>query len=66
MKMGAELPGAARPSSLRLLGTVGEPINPEAWVWYREGTSAAERCPIVDTLVADRDRRHPHHAAARR
>ncbi|MGH7813370.1 MAG: acetate--CoA ligase [Candidatus Binataceae bacterium] len=35
-------------SSLRLLGSVGEPINPEAWIWYRR-TIGAERCPIVDT-----------------
>ena len=35
-------------SSLRLLGTVGEPINPEAWMWYRE-MIGDERCPIVDT-----------------
>ena len=35
-------------SSLRLLGTVGEPINPEAWMWYRE-IIGKERCPIVDT-----------------
>jgi acetyl-CoA synthetase len=35
-------------SSLRLLGTVGEPINPEAWMWYRE-TIGGNRCPIVDT-----------------
>jgi acetyl-CoA synthetase len=35
-------------SSLRLLGTVGEPINPEAWMWYRE-VIGGERCPIVDT-----------------
>ena len=35
-------------SSLRLLGTVGEPINPEAWMWYRR-TIGKERCPIVDT-----------------
>ena len=35
-------------SSLRLLGTVGEPINPEAWMWYRE-TVGESRCPIVDT-----------------
>ena len=38
----------ARLSSLRLLGTVGEPINPEAWVWYREHIGG-ERCPVVDT-----------------
>ncbi len=35
-------------SSLRLLGSVGEPINPEAWMWYRK-TIGADRCPIVDT-----------------
>jgi len=35
-------------SSLRLLGTVGEPINPEAWIWYRK-TIGGDRCPIVDT-----------------
>jgi Acyl-coenzyme A synthetases/AMP-(fatty) acid ligases len=35
-------------SSLRLLGTVGEPINPEGWMWYRE-VIGGERCPIVDT-----------------
>ena len=35
-------------SSLRLLGTVGEPINPEAWHWYYE-TVGRSRCPIVDT-----------------
>jgi acetyl-CoA synthetase len=48
MKWGAEFPGDYDLSSLRLLGSVGEPINPEAWMWYREhiGRSA---CPIVDT-----------------
>ena len=35
-------------SSIRLLGTVGEPINPEAWMWYHE-VIGGERCPIVDT-----------------
>jgi acetyl-CoA synthetase len=35
-------------SSLRLLGSVGEPINPEAWIWYHEHIGG-ERCPIVDT-----------------
>ena len=35
-------------SSLRLLGTVGEPINPEAWMWYRR-VVGRKRCPIVDT-----------------
>ena len=35
-------------SSLRLLGTVGEPINPEAWMWYHQ-VIGSEKCPIVDT-----------------
>ena len=48
MKWGAEHPGARDLSSLRLLGTVGEPINPEAWMWYHEHIGR-ERCPIVDT-----------------
>ncbi len=48
MKWGAEEPGRHDLSSLRLLGTVGEPINPEAWMWYHEHIGA-ERCPIVDT-----------------
>ncbi len=48
MKMGEHLPNARDLSSLRLLGTVGEPINPEAWMWYQRiiGNS---NCPIVDT-----------------
>ena len=48
VKWGNEYPGKHDLSSLRLLGTVGEPINPEAWMWYRE-TIGGERCPIVDT-----------------
>ncbi|MCL4521616.1 MAG: acetate--CoA ligase [Firmicutes bacterium] len=48
MKWGPELPGRHRLDSLRLLGTVGEPINPEAWMWYYEVIGGA-RCPIVDT-----------------
>ncbi|MBR8831432.1 MAG: Acetyl-coenzyme A synthetase [Chroococcopsis gigantea SAG 12.99] len=48
IKMGEELPNARDLSSLRLLGTVGEPINPEAWMWYHR-VIGAERCPIVDT-----------------
>jgi len=48
MKWGDEHPEAHDLSSLRLLGTVGEPINPEAWIWYHEKIGA-ERCPIVDT-----------------
>ena len=48
MKMGEELPKARDLSSLRLLGTVGEPINPEAWMWYNR-VIGGDRCPIVDT-----------------
>ena len=48
MKWGDELPKSKDLSSLRLLGSVGEPINPEAWMWYRE-VIGNENCPIVDT-----------------
>jgi acetyl-CoA synthetase len=48
MKWGHEYPGKHDLSSLRLLGTVGEPINPKAWLWYYE-VIGGERCPIVDT-----------------
>ncbi len=48
MKWGREYPDRCDLSALRLLGTVGEPINPEAWMWYRE-VIGGERCPIVDT-----------------
>jgi acetyl-CoA synthetase len=48
MKWGDEYPKGCDLSSLRLLGSVGEPINPEAWMWYRE-VIGANRCPIVDT-----------------
>ncbi|MBK9160397.1 MAG: acetate--CoA ligase [Nitrosomonadales bacterium] len=48
IKLGGELPKQYDLSSLRLLGTVGEPINPEAWMWYYE-TVGQNRCPIVDT-----------------
>ena len=48
IKMGDHLPKARDLSSLRLLGTVGEPINPEAWMWYHR-VIGGERCPIVDT-----------------
>ena len=48
MKWGAEYPAKHDLSSLRLLGSVGEPINPEAWMWYREHIGG-NRCPIVDT-----------------
>ena len=48
MKWGDEFPNAHNLKSLRLLGSVGEPINPEAWMWYRE-VIGGNRCPIVDT-----------------
>ena len=48
MKWGRQIPDAHDLSSLRLLGTVGEPINPEAWRWYRE-VFGADSLPIVDT-----------------
>jgi len=48
MKWGAEHPRGRDLSSLRVLGTVGEPINPEAWMWYHREIGR-ERCPIVDT-----------------
>lgn len=48
MKWGDHWPAGYDLSALRLLGTVGEPINPEAWIWYHERIGA-ERCPIVDT-----------------
>ena len=48
MRWGEEFPAKYKLSSLRLIGTVGEPINPEAWIWYNE-TIGRGRCPIVDT-----------------
>ncbi len=48
IKAGDHFPAASDLSSLRLLGTVGEPINPEAWMWYHEKIGGG-RCPIVDT-----------------
>jgi acetyl-CoA synthetase len=48
MKWGDEAPAMHDLSKLRLLGSVGEPINPEAWIWYREHIGG-NRCPIVDT-----------------
>ena len=48
MKWGAEIPEKHDLSSLRVLGSVGEPINPEAWIWYRENIGAG-KAPIVDT-----------------
>ncbi|MSQ91223.1 MAG: hypothetical protein EXS01_07530, partial [Phycisphaerales bacterium] len=49
MKWGDEHPKKHDLSSLLLLGTVGEPINPEAWIWYHQNIGAS-RCPIVDTM----------------
>lgn len=48
IKLGGDLPNKYDLSSLRLLGTVGEPINPEAWMWYHTAVGK-ERCPITDT-----------------
>jgi len=48
MRWGTEWPAKYDLSSLRVIGTVGEPINPEAWIWYHENIGR-ERCPIVDT-----------------
>jgi acetyl-CoA synthetase len=48
MRWGTEWPARRDLSSLRLLGSVGEPINPEAWIWYQTNIGR-ERCPIVDT-----------------
>ena len=48
MKWGHDIPAAHDLTSLRLLGSVGEPINPEAWMWYRR-VIGGDRCPIVDT-----------------
>ena len=48
MKWGDEWPAGHDLSQLRLIGTVGEPINPEAWIWYHK-TIGKERCPIIDT-----------------
>ena len=48
MKWGVDIPAKFDMSTLRLIGTVGEPINPEAWMWYHAHVGG-ERCPIVDT-----------------
>jgi len=48
MKWGKDIPAKYSLSSLRVLGSVGEPINPEAWMWYRENIGH-NRCPVVDT-----------------
>ncbi len=48
MRWGTELPAKHSLASLRLIGTVGEPINPEAWIWYHDYIGR-RRCPIIDT-----------------
>ena len=48
MKFGNDIPNSFKLSSLRLLGTVGEPINPEVWIWYFK-TIGKSKCPIIDT-----------------
>lgn len=48
MKFGADLPSQYDLAKLRILGTVGEPINPEAWIWYYEAIGN-KKCPIIDT-----------------
>ena len=55
-EVGRGVPGGHDLSSLRLLGSVGEPINPEAWIWYRQNIGG-DRTPDRRHLVADRDRR---------
>ena len=65
MRLGEQWPRKHDLSSLRLLGSVGEPINPEAWMWYRE-VIGARALPHRRHLVADRNRRRDDLAAARR
>ena len=65
MKQGDAHPAKHDLSSLRVLGSVGEPINPEAWLWYHEHIGGG-RTPDRRHVVADRDRPDPDHAAARR
>ena len=62
MRWGTEWPKKRDLSSLRLLGSVGEPINPEAWVWYHRYIGG-EKMSGRRHMVADRDRRHHDHAA---
>ena len=64
MKWGTSYPESHDLSSLRLLGSVGEPINPEAWIWYWKHIGC-EQVPGRRHLVADRDRSHHDRAAAR-
>ena len=57
MGLGDSYVNKASLSSLRILGTVGEPINPEAWNWYYE-IIGKKKCPVVDTMVANRNWRN--------
>ena len=61
MKWGDEFPAKHDLSSLRLLGSVGEPINPEAWIWYHTQIGG-EHCPIVDTWWQTETGDHDHAA----
>ena len=65
IRLGDEWPNKYDLSSLRVLGTVGEPINPEAWMWYHKHIGQ-RALPHRGHLVADRDRRTSDHAVARR
>ena len=64
MRWGTQWPEGHDLSSLRLIGSVGEPINPEAWMWYHK-TIGGEKLSGGRYLVADRNRRHHDRAAAR-
>ena len=64
MKWGTEWPDKHDLSSLRLLGSVGEPINPEAWIWYQKNIGGG-RCPVVDTWWQTETGHDHDHAAAR-
>ena len=65
MKWGDEWPAKHDLSSLRLLGTVGEPINPEAWIWYHKHIGGG-RCPIVDTWWQTETGMQHDHPSSRR
>ena len=66
MKWGDDIPAEHDLSSIRLLGSVGEPINPEAYIWYREEHRRRNTAPDRRHLVADRDRADHDQPAARR
>ena len=65
IRLGDEWPAKYDLCSLRVLGSVGEPINPEAWMWYHKHIGG-ERCPIVDTWWQTETGGHSDHAPARR